>query len=80
MSDYSTDEQVDANDVIKRLDEAFGGMEMMEEDDRDVVVDRLCRWLEIGKYGEPGREIILAMVKYIDIKTACSGGERIAHA
>ncbi|MFA5958040.1 hypothetical protein [Hyphomicrobium sp.] len=80
MGDYLTEEPVDATGVIKRLDEAFVGMEILEDDDREMIVYRLCRWLEVGKYGDHGRDIILAVVKYIDVKVASSGGERVGHA
>ncbi len=53
-----------AVDVLKRIDEAIVGIELLDNADREEVMRRLGGWILVQKYGSAGGEILIAFDKY----------------
>jgi hypothetical protein len=53
-----------AADVLKRIDEAIVGIELLDNKGREEVMRKLGGWLLIGKYGSDGKEVLVAFDKY----------------
>ena len=53
-----------ATDVLKRIDEAIHGIEVLDNAGREQVMLRLGGWILVHKYGRDGNRILIALDQY----------------